>query len=229
MKKLVTILALMLVSIPAFVFANSGPAYWEGYPSSEIMVIDKNSPIKVENEVLVFDFSESDNYSHTINGKVTATYEMANPTDELLEVEMVFPFVGVLAHFSENEVLVAVDEQPVSYDLYLGDLANLQQEGKKDNFEFENIVPMITKESYQAKHFTENEIGKLYIIEVMPPTEGRGHFVIDFQQLDAEKTKVITKGFDSYGYENGSTKISAWYHQPETFEIFVLGEDVDLH
>ena len=92
MKKstLYIILTLVVLYLPAVVMANSGPTYWQGYPSSEIMLVKNNSPITVENEELVFDFSDYKGRSYTVDGKVTATYEMVNPTNKAQSVQMAF-------------------------------------------------------------------------------------------------------------------------------------------
>ncbi|HYE84698.1 MAG TPA: hypothetical protein VEG39_21355 [Clostridia bacterium] len=97
LKNIISAAALLSFSI--MVFANSGPAFWQGYPASEVMSIEENSPISVKSEKLVFDFSNCDDPDFTISGKVMATYEMVNPTEELRPVRMVFPFVGTLRNF----------------------------------------------------------------------------------------------------------------------------------
>lgn len=89
MNKIKACLALIfLFSLPGIVLSNSSPVYRERYPSSDVMAIDRYSPIIVENEDLVFDFSDSDNNYDTLTGKVTATYGMFNPTNEFKSVDM---------------------------------------------------------------------------------------------------------------------------------------------
>lgn len=77
MKKLMAciILAAFMLS-SATAFANSGPTFWQGYPSSDMLLIEQDSPIAVKNENLIFDFSDYDNSDYAISGKVSATYEM---------------------------------------------------------------------------------------------------------------------------------------------------------
>ena len=232
-KKLIvniTFIALVFSFVTA-VFANSGPVFWQGYPSSDIMLIEDSSTISVENENLVFDFSDSDNSSHTISGKVTATYEMFNPTNELQSVHMAFPFVGRLDNLKPDDIVITSDDNVLTYDMYIGNVVNSYgnplQEDKEANFDFANIVSTITDNLYTAKHFTENEKGKLYIIEVKPTTDQRINFAVDFN-FDYEKTKVLTKGFNRYERDDVKTKIAAWCYEPEILEIYVLGEDIDL-
>src|SRR5690554_875888 len=106
MKKCIIFLisTAIILSFPTFAFSNSGPTYWEGRPSSQVLSIDQNTPITVEKEDLVFDFSVNDDpktrelygEGYTLGGKVTASYQMHNPTDEPLKIQMAFPFIGPL-------------------------------------------------------------------------------------------------------------------------------------
>ncbi|MGD9567921.1 MAG: DUF3795 domain-containing protein [Sedimentibacter sp.] len=88
MKKLFKIIITLLISSFSLAFANSGPTYWQGYPSSDIMTVDKNSPIEVKSEDLTFDFSHEANHSYSVRANVIAEYEMVNPTNETHFVQM---------------------------------------------------------------------------------------------------------------------------------------------
>lgn len=226
------ILAVIIYFFPALALANSGPVYWYGHPSSDIMLIEANSPIKIESENLVFDFSDSEKFSDTINGKVTATYEMFNPTDEVQSVEMVFPFVERLDSFSKDDIVITANNSELSYDIYIGDVVNSYgdplQVDKEASFDFNKIVSTITNDLYEARDFNEKEKGKLYTIEVKPTTDERINFVVNFE-YDSNKTKVLTNSFNSYGYDGKTTEITAWSYEPVILEIFVLGEDIDLN
>lgn len=233
MKKFISSILVIAVLFTFFttVLANSGPVFWQGYPSSDIMTIEENSPIKVENENLVFDFSDSDKYSYTINGKVTATYKMLNPTKETQSVQMAFPFVGKLNSLVPDDIVITADDSILAYDLYIGDVVNSygnpNNEDKKVSYDFENVVSTITDNVYTAKYFTENEKGKLYTIKVKPTTDIDINFVVDFN-FDDEKTRVLTNGFNGHQREGNKTRITSWCHKQSRLEIYVLGEDIDL-
>jgi hypothetical protein len=234
MKKstLYIILTLVVLYLPAVVMANSGPTYWQGYPSSEIMLVKNNSPITVENEELVFDFSDYKGRSYTVDGKVTATYEMVNPTNKAQSVQMAFPFVGTLNNLMAEDVEVSVDRINIPYEIYIGDVVgnyrNSLEDGKEEIFDFTNIINTITDKPYQGENFTENEKGKLYIIDIKPTSEEIVNLAVDFN-LNFEKTKVLTKGFNRYERNDDKIRIAAGCYEPETLEIFVLGEDIDLN
>ncbi|AOY77835.1 hypothetical protein [Clostridium formicaceticum] len=223
--------AIVMFCFSTMIFANSGPVFWQGYPSSAIMVIENSSPIRVENENLVFDFSDSYNASHTINGKVTATYEMFNPTNELQAVQMAFPFVGRIDRLLSEDIVITADDTVLPYTIYIGDVVNSYkspfQQDRKASFDFASIVSTITESLYRGKHFTENEKGKLYTIDIKPSTDQRINFAVDFN-FDYEKTKVLTNGFNRYERDGKKTKIAAWCYKPEVLEVYVLGEDIDL-
>ncbi len=225
MKKLriviIFILVAVMFSFSSLAFANSGPVRKERRPSSGIMTIDKESQITVEKEDLTFDFSDNDNSDYSINGKVTASYEMFNPTDDKKSVQMVFPFVGRLDNLSSNDIIIKADESELPYEVYFSNI------DKDFNFEFDTIVSSINDKPHEAKNFKDNETGKLYVIDVKPTTEQRIVLAVDFK-FNNEKTKVLSKGFSGYKGDDNGTHINAWFNKPETLEIFVLGEDIDL-
>lgn len=233
MKKhlMIFMVTAFMINLSAAVWANSGPVFWRGYPSSEIMSIEKDSPIGVRKENLFFDFSDSDESDYTIRGKVTAAYDMDNPTNEQQPVKMAFPFIGTLDSLSPDDIVITVDDNVLPYEIYLGDVVNSYgnpwQEDKEASFDFSGIVNTITDELYKAQNFAENEIAKLYIIEVKPTTAQRINLAVDFN-FDGQKTKVLTKGFNRYERDEYKTRIAAWCYGPEMLEILVLGEDINL-
>ncbi len=232
MKKLITVtlFATVILSFSATAFTNSGPVFWQGYPSSDILSIEDNSPILVENENLVFDFSEPGSH-YTMSGKVTATYDMLNPTSEQQLVHMAFPFVGTLDSLLQSDIVITADHSLLPYTVYVGDVVDSYghspQEDKQESFDFANILKTITDDPYKAEIFTENEKGKLYTIEVKPTTEQNINFAVDFN-FDSEKINVLTNGFNRYERDGEKTRIATWCYNPEVLEIFVLGEDIEL-
>ncbi|WP_026894664.1 hypothetical protein [Clostridiisalibacter paucivorans] len=233
MKRLVSIIIIMIMvfSYSVTIFANSGPVYWKGYPSSDIMIIEEESPIEIKKEYLVFDFSNNDNAYYTVNGKVRATYEMVNNTDEGQNVEMAFPLVSNINNILKEEVTINADGLSLPYSIYIGDGLNnynrLPMDDKQVKFDFKSIVDEITDKTYSPRNFTENEIGKLYKIKVIPTSEQRINFAIDFS-FNHQKTKIFVDGFNSYQRNNKEIKIAARCYKPKMLEIFVIGEDIDL-
>lgn len=228
---LILVLILFLIS-PGVVWANSGPTYWQGYPSSEVLTVDQDCPIGVIGEKLFFDFSDDSIRDYTIWGKVTAAYRMVNPTDQDLNVQMAFPFITSLRDFSPDDVVITADGVNLPYELYLGNVVNSRgssfQEESGYDLAFENILSTITSEAYQAQHFKENEKGLLYTLEVAPTSEQRVNFTVDFE-LDEDKTKVLTKGFNRYERKGNKVRIASWCYEAETLEILVLGSNIKFN
>jgi hypothetical protein len=209
------------------VSANSGPIYWQGYPSSEILAVDENCPIEVESEKLYFDLSGGSANSHTISGEVTAAYEMVNPTDKALSVQMAFPFVSSLNALSKDDIAVTADGTALPYELYIGAAVNdFQQQENGTAFAFDDIVSNISNSPYKASHFSGDETGRLYTLEVTPASEQRINLAVEFK-FDSTETKVLTSGFNRYERNDSSVRIAAWCYKPEKLEILVLGDDID--
>jgi len=113
MKKLVKNIILIIITLTTFsfttVFANSGPVYWQGYPSFDIMTVKKYSPIKVNSENLTFDFSDINQHSYSVSARVTAEYGMANPVNEIQSVQMAFTFVERLNRIDYDNIKITED------------------------------------------------------------------------------------------------------------------------
>lgn len=218
-------------SIPAF--ANSGPVYWQGYPSSDVMSVEEYSPIAIENENLIFDFSDTEGISYSLSVRVKATYEMLNPTHETQSVQMAFPFVGKLDSLLAKDIAITAEGSELAYDIYIGEVVDSHgssfnnDEKEKASFDFASIISTITDDTYKAENFSENEKGKRYLIEVKPTTDQRINFAVDFS-FNPEKTKVLTTGFNRYEGDGVNTRIAAWCYEPRTLEIFMLGEDMNF-
>lgn len=220
---IITLILLILISNTAI--ANSGPTYWKGYPTFEVLSIEKNSPITIENEDLVFDFSKKEyleHGNHSISGLVTATYRMSNQSKENQTVQMAFPFVSSLRFFNPYDVAIKVDNQNIPFDIYIGD------NPVEYNLNFDAITKSISRDILNPKNYDLNEAGTLYTYDVRTVGIENLRFVIDFF-YDDEKTKIVGKGFNSYGWEDGQARVSAWIRDEETVEVFAIGEDIDLN
>ncbi|MGI6129845.1 MAG: hypothetical protein ACOYEO_07125 [bacterium] len=213
-------------------FANAGPTYWQGYPSAEVLVIDENCPVEVTREKLLLDLNAEGKYSYTITGKVTASYEMVNPTDKDLSVQMAFPFVSSLADFRPEDITITANGSPLPYKLYIGDTVNGRADPSQDKTDadllFENIINTVTNKPYQAQQFSEHEQGKLYTLIVQPTTEQRINIALDLT-WDHDKTKVLVDGFNRYKRDKEKVRIASWCYEPTMLQLLVLGDAIDFH
>jgi len=232
MQKIVALfLAVVLSIISTEANANSGPTYWQGYPSAEILAVAESCPIEVKREKLVFDFSEEDNRDYSPKAEVTASYELVNPTEQDLTVQMAFPFICSLQDYADAKVAITVDQQVVPFELYFGEKIGEQGRAGRQRgwqIDFAQILKTITKQPYRGKHFSWNQLGRLYVFKIKPTSELGVNFAIDFE-FDPTRTRVLVKGFNRFEREGQKVRIAARCREPEVLEIFVLGKDVDFH
>lgn len=222
---------LMIFACP-LAFANSGPVYMTGHPSTGLLAVDKTSPLEVKEENLTFDFSGGEEEYAPI-GRVTAEYLMVNPTGEDLSVQMAFPYIGNLGSASNDNIKITAGNEEVSYEVFVGEAVKSRQsmdnsEDRDENyFDFEKIVGSIGKDIYRAQNFTEDERGKLYTIEVTPESDEGLEIFVDFT-FDPDKSRVFTRGFRGFERAGDKTIIHGWLSEEGTLDIFVLGQDIDF-
>lgn len=235
-KNLLLYILILIISLTTIAHANSGPTYWRGSPSLDILAIDENSPIEVKSEELVFDFSK-DEYinrgSYNITGLVTATYKMSNPTDNNENVKMAFPFVSTNSNFNLEEIKIKADGSDIPFEVYIGDILDKggrqTDDAQEDKIDFDTIVSSISNKVYSPKYFDLDEVGILYTYEVKAIGEDNIKVAIEYNKYDYEKTKVISKGFNGYQENNNEVKITSWISDNGTLEVFLLGEEIDLN
>src|SRR5690606_12797625 len=163
-----------------------------------IFSVDENTPIEVLKENLLFDFTEEDDNTYSPRGKVSATYEMQNSSNEDVSVHMAFPFIERFSEFSPDDIIITADDEIISYDTYLGDTINHSgnsfQEPENTDLNIEQIIKSITDKKYTANNFKENELVKLYKFNVSS-TDDKINFAVSFD-YNHEKTKIILNGFN---------------------------------
>lgn len=230
-----TIILILLTSFWNLAYANSGPTYWRGYPSLELLSVEENNPIVVEKEDLIFDFSREEYLEHgsySISGLVTAAYRMSNNTLEDKSVHMAFPIISSIREFNPEDVAIEMNGESIPFKVYIGDevrkFKNMESMEEYNGLDFETIVQSINKGIYTPRHYDLNEIGTLYTYDVSVAPKDRVYFSIDYT-YDTEKTKIIDKGFNRYEMDEGKTRISTLIQDDETLEIYVIGEDVDFN
>jgi hypothetical protein len=224
---------ILLITTTSIVYANSGPTYWRGYPSLEVLSIDKNSPIEIENEKLIFDFSKEEYINkgdYSLSGLVTAIYKMKNPTNNQEKVQMAFPFISSLDHFNPEEIAIKSDGNNIPFQIYIGKDIKLKNrknvETEENILDFNKILSSINKEVYSPSYYNLDDIGTLYKYDVRAIGE-EVKIAIDYT-IDYEKTKVISKGFNGGSIKDNTERIMSWVSDKEILEVFVLGEDIEL-
>ena len=137
-RTLISLLALLLLAgvmlVPAN--ANSAQSKWEGVDQSGAIIVDGDSPIVVEREVLTFDLQQvPQSYYREVEdflaytGKVTAEYTFYNPSDMTVTATLLFPFgceaqYGIfydestrLDHVDAEKYDILIDGEPIEKTL----------------------------------------------------------------------------------------------------------------
>lgn len=230
MKRLIclTICILCLCASPAY--GNSAPSYWGGFPYSDVLAVQQDSPITVDSERLIFDFSQSvDGEGWAPSAKVSADYRMTNPTEETLSVQMAFPFVAKLSSLSVPDITVNADHAAIPYDIYI-DPEDVYPDGSSGgDFHFDyGAIGNISNQEWTLPGFGPDSKAKLYRFAVSVKQEDRLDLEISFN-VDPDQTILIGKGFNGASYsEEGNEKLSAAIWGEIQPEILVLGRNLPL-
>ena len=211
--------------------ANSAPSYWEAYPYSEVLVVDKDCSIIVSSEHLTYDFSHDYEYGNNFApvARVNASYEMINPTDETLSVQMAFPFVASLMGLSAQDIVIRADDEAIPYEIYIDPHGANFEGSDGEGFSYDG-VGNISNNTMVSEGFDLNNEVKLYRFEVDVDNKEGIYLKIDFN-VDPKKTRLIVSGFNggSYGYSEGEgSSINARINSSEEMEILVLGENFEF-
>lgn len=246
MKKIILVLFVMLltvVTIKTPVLANSAQTRWHGTDSTGSIILDEESPIIVEKELLTFDIEEfPESYYKELDdflsysGKVTAEYTFYNPAEYTVTATLAFPFGGVadyadLYDDKKEKPLINVDTE--KYDIKING----------------NIIDKQIRHTYMeygAQFNLEEDLVKLH----------DGYMVDDFYNPNLTVTKYtyIAKDVDKEEYnaanagfivsEDNNTKIymennsggsvldegimlTTWVDLKEEFSVYAIGEPFD--
>lgn len=215
-----------IIGIGTLSSANSGPTYWEGYPSSEILVVQENNPIVVEKEDLIFDFTKENNLEYNdynISGLVTAKYTMSNPTENSESVQMAFPMIATTRDFKSDNIVIEDNGEELDFEVFIGDIYNAETQ-----IDFKSMVNQVSASEYSPEHYNLDEVGTLYTYDIAP-TDGKEINVTIEHNYDTAKSRIMGRGFNGYESEDNHVKLSVWMNDRSEVEIFVLGDDVDFN
>ncbi len=239
MKKVLKVFILtgLLFGISSMsVFANSGPTFWYGTDSYNIIMRD-NCPLVVEKEILTFDvynqlddyYSENDaekfkNYTD----KFTAEYTFYNPTDKDLTAQLAFPmgampqYVNLERDMSEYSVSLngAEIEKEIRYTKsddyyefdYSSEVIKLADGYIKDDFYSPDML--VTK--YTLVPHTDEEID--YQREMRISWDGN----------NSEYTRIMPLGFSGYKWEEGKkAEFSTNIERKNNAVIYAIGQPLE--
>jgi len=220
----IIIIATVLVFPERVADANSAQRYFEGIDSTGALVDMENCPIVVDKEDLDFYIEYTDDapsrdelYYAARFGYVTATYTFRNPSENTINMDVVFPY-GYAPKgddIVEKECSVKVDGE---------DIAWKKRYTLKEYYRFNAVEDMqLIKDGFdQDEYFyTDKKVYK-YVYSVNDDVNGRK---LEFQ-FNTSDRKIVT---DYYSYSGSSTctlYVDTVGKQELTF--YVIGEDLDL-
>lgn len=225
------------------VSANSAQAFWYGVDATGAVVMDEDSPIVVEQEILTLDIQEFPaNHYSTIeeflgySGKVSAEYTFYNPSEYQVTMKLAFPFGNEPAYLNlydyENEVMyhnVDTDKYGITVDgQVIEPTLRYTFNHFWDNFNLETDLPKLL-DSYTKDDF---------FYPALPVSK----YTFEISGVDLEKYPAANVAFDydggngatrlffvnQSGYhtqKNGIGRLSAWVETGNELVIYVLGED----
>lgn len=203
--------------------ANSVQRYFEGIDSTGALVDMENCPIVVDKEDLDFYIEYSDDapsrddiYYAARFGYVTATYTFRNPSENTINMDVVFPY----GYAPKNDKIV---EKECSVKVNEEDVAWKKRYTLKEYYRFNALDDMkLIKDGFdQDEYFyTDKKVYK-YVYSVNDNVNGRK---LEFQFASSSDRKIVT---DYYSYSGSSTLyVDTVGKQELTF--YVIGEDLDL-
>lgn len=219
----IIIIATVLVFPERVADANSVQRYFEGIDSTGALVDMENCPIVVDKEDLDFYVeytddapSRDDIYYAARFGYVTATYTFRNPSENTINMDVVFPY----GYAPKNDKIV---EKECSVKVDGEDVAWKKRYTLKEYYRFNAVDDMqLIKDGFdQDEYFyTDKKVYK-YVYSVNDNVNGRK---LEFQFASSSDRKIVT---DYYSYSGSSTLyVDTVGKQELTF--YVIGEDLDL-
>ena len=152
------------------VFGNSGPSFWKGYPTTDILNLEKDCKVKVNSENLIYDFTELEQHGYTYSARVKAQYKMINEDKLDKEITMAFPFVCSINELSANNINIYNDSEDIPYEIFIGDSFNyrINETTKGYEIDFKEVLSGIKKEKIDTD-IKITEKGKLYKFDIRNP------------------------------------------------------------
>ena len=238
----------LILTILAFsmscVYANSAQTRWTGTDSTGAIVLDEDSPIIVEKELLTFDINEfPQSYYRDVNdfvtysAKVTAEYTFYNPSDYTVTATLAFPFGGTadyadLYDHELNKRLLNVDTE--KYDVTV--------DGHAIDKQIRHTLMY-----YGAQFELEEDLLKLHDgfmkDDFYSPELSVFKYTYSPRNVDLEKHPAATAAIkltdngqiNKFYMENqsgGSTEkdgilLSTWVDRNDQFSVYIIGEPLE--
>lgn len=239
MKKCFRIFALTMAIFSMFnitAFANSGPSYWYGADSANI-VMRENCPLVVEKEVLTFDIynqldgyygeNEAEKFSQYTD-KFTAEYTFYNPTDKDITAQLAFP-LGMMPEYVNLER----DMSQYSVSLNGTEIEKEIRYTKSDdyyNFDYSKEAAKLTDGYIEDDFYYPDMLVTKYTL--IPKAD----VAVDYQREmrimwdgnQTEHTRIIPLGCSGYKWEEGKkAEFSIGFERKNNAVIYAIGQPLE--
>jgi len=213
------------------VYSNSGPSHWVEKPGLELLVVDENSTISVENEVLTFDVSYFSGGDYKIDAGVSASYNMVNDARIDKHALMAFPLVSDYRTMENNDIQVLVDGQAIDYSIYPGSIVDdrLQRVSTEDEqlYSYKNILSGINNDFVAYDNLSRDSFGRLYTLRT-DGGSGTARLLVFLDDLETS-SKVISSGFNTLDYKDERPYLGSLCSKGDEFYVFVYDGGVNLN
>ena len=220
-------------------FANSAQTSWSGVSASGAAVVDKDCPLVVENEKLVFDIPEfpQSYYDSTkdylnYSASVTAEYTFKNTADYKVDATLVFPF-GAYPSYVYYDEETGYNADTEKFDI----LVNGKATKKKlrhtfvslDEFDKEKDISRLKDGFKEDEFFSPNTPVKVYVFEAKGIDESllSSACVIAPFSADPDKTRIVLSDCTFLEYKDDKVFAGLWTDIGTSFTMYVIGEDID--
>ena len=233
---------------PETAHANSAPPYWEGSDGMGAILAGDQCPVEVEKEHLRFTLGELPtalfvddaeafkNYS----GKFTAEYTFYNPTEEDVDLHLVFP-LGILPEYYPFNTLREDDRASLGYAIKQGDkdvpftvrhTFNDAWYDRVDSFDLEGGLKRLYPE--ENKFYRDDLPVTVYNYRIEAAPKGTDLFeFVNFSLFfsgSAERTRVLCSEHCAFSVKDGKAKLNCGFDcvndSPLRLSVYVLGEDI---
>lgn len=236
MKKLICFFAVALLLIVS-ASAATAAVYLSADPKYEILPLAE-SPVTVNQEDLTFDFRQTDYYSpHSPAARVTASYQMENPSSQPIEVMMAFPMVSTFNSLQDSPISIHTDGRELPYSIRIGNPLDQQYDsdtntsGNYQNnpeqfseaVQIDKLLSTVSETTFHPKSFYD---GSDITVNFVKAKATAGRFCIGVTiKINPKNTKILTFGSNSFTEDSSSGKITLSSWDRSGFSYVVLGDE----
>lgn len=215
--------------------ANSASHSWYGISATGALVTNGDCPLEVQNEKLVFDlqeFPKSDYQSGeeflAYTGKVTANYTFYNPSENIVNATLVFPFGKYPDYYSEYEAkqdgLKDADKYTVTVNGQAVDSTLRHTWKKYHDFDAEEDMALLLDDYIEDKFYSLDMPVTRYSYRITGVPDDISSCYASFPiNYDSSVTRVMHVSLGTLYKDGEKSYIRTHINKEEGIELFVFG------